>query len=125
MFEAVAHEFPFVDDLPKREKSRWAKLWEQFQTARALTAEHGIILPQAAAAQLLGVSRQRVFQLVEEGRLQTLELAGCRYVTEKSIIAHAEAERRSGVHLNPTSPTECAKRAVAAGREHISKKTRA
>lgn len=118
MFEATAHEFSFVNELPKREKSRWAKLWEQFQRASDSAAQHGIILPQAAAAQLLGVSRQRVFQLVEEGRLQTVELAGCRYVTESSIRAFAEAERRSGVHLNtPTTVTECAKRAVAAGRE--------
>ena len=78
MHEAAAAEFPFVKALPKREKSRLARLWDHFQEVRAATAEHGVLMPQHYAADLLGVSRQRVHVLVNEGRLVVVDVGGVR-----------------------------------------------
>ena len=49
----------------------------------------------AAAAQSLGISRQRVHQLVHSGRLSTMTLHGRRYVTDASIAAYS-LERARG-----------------------------
>lgn len=87
---------PFLDTLPKREKSKLSKLWDHFQEVKAATAEHGVLLPQHYAADLLGVCRQRVHQLVNEGRLVSVEVGGLRYVTENSMMAFANSERKAG-----------------------------
>lgn len=96
MHEAAVAEFPFVKALPKREKSRLARLWDHFQEVRAATAEHGVLMPQHYAADLLGVSRQRVHVLVNEGRLVSVDVGGARYVTEASMMAFARSERATG-----------------------------
>lgn len=99
MSEVAVTEFPFVEALPKRERSKLSKLWDHFQEVRAAAKEHGTLLPQYYAAQLLGVSRQRVHVLVNEGRLHTVVVGGLRYVTEASMIEFARAERATGVHV--------------------------
>lgn len=96
MHEAAVTEFPFVEAMPKREKSKLAKLWEHFQELKAIAAEKGVIIPQNYAADLLGVSRQRVHQLVNDGRLEAVEVRGIRFVTEASVMEWAKAERDKG-----------------------------
>jgi len=89
-------EFPFVEAMPKREKSRLARVWEQFQLVREAVRIHGALIPQSYAKTLLDLSKQRVHQLVNEGKLTSIDLGGVRYVTEKSILAWAEAEHKTG-----------------------------
>lgn len=96
MFNAEAIEFPFVKEIPKREKSRMGKLWEHFQEVKSKVAEVGMILPQDLAAELLGVSKQRVCELIELGRLEALVLHGHRWITERSFVALAQSERKAG-----------------------------
>lgn len=106
MSEATVGEFPFVEALPKREKSKLARLWDHFQEVRAATREHGALLPQFYAAQLLGVSRQRVHELVNDGRFVVVEVAGIRYLTEASMMEFAKSERASGRHITVPSAKE-------------------
>lgn len=95
MSDAVA-EFPFVADLPKREKSKLAKLWDHFQEVRKATAEHGVLLPQHYAAKLLCLSPQRICQLLDDGKLACVDVGGIRYVTEASMMNWAQSERDKG-----------------------------
>lgn len=100
MFEAQILEMPFVAELPKREKSKLHKLWDAFFDLREIVAKTGILVPQAAAARLLGVSPQRVGQLIGVGKLDTHVWNGSPWVTENSLIAFAESERKSGRPFN-------------------------
>jgi len=120
MFEASVNEFPFVAALPKREKSKMAKLWDSFREVKAITDEKGMLLPQKFAADLIGVSRQRVQELVEDGRLERVDLRGHPFITEKSMIAFAQSERKNGRPVKLPSNKEIFQSAfdtVARGKE--------
>lgn len=124
MHEAAATEFPFMADpaFTKREKSRLARLWEHFQEVKAAVAQHGVLMPQTYAADLLGVTKQRVFTLVEQGRLTTVMIGGRRYVTEASMMEFAKSERASGRHLTVPGVRETFRKALDASRELAEKK---
>jgi len=96
IMELTINEFPFVSEMPKREKSKVAKIWDQFQELSRLQKTHGILIPQAMAAKMLSVSPQRVWQFVEEGRLEFVEMNGIRFVTENSIVEFARVQRKEG-----------------------------
>lgn len=95
MSDAVL-DFPFVQELPKRDKSRLVKLWEHLAEVRAIQAEKGEVIPQAFVADLIGVSTQRVTQFVDEGRLESVLINGRRYVTARSLEQFAQVERKNG-----------------------------
>ena len=57
--------------------------------SRRLDAFNGPItgVPRAVAASRLGVSRQRVHQLVQKGTLSEVTICGCRLVSFSSLTA--------------------------------------
>jgi hypothetical protein len=89
-------DFPFVEEMPKREKSRAAKLWDQFAELKAIVAEKGILLPPVCVAELLNVSRARVHQLTTTGQLERVEFRGQVFVTEASLLTWAKSEHKIG-----------------------------
>lgn len=95
MNEAVL-DFPFVEALPKREKSRFAKLWDHLREVRAVQSKVGEVIPQGFVADLLGLSTQRIGQFLDEGRLEGVSIHGRRYVTVRSIEQFAQVERKNG-----------------------------
>lgn len=96
MFEAAASDFPFVAELPKREKSKVVQLWDAIQDMRRIYETEGLLIPQPLAAKLLGLSRQRVHQLGNEGRLMVVTVNDHPFVTENSVLAYAKSERKAG-----------------------------
>lgn len=112
MDQAIVNEFPFVAELPKREKSKLAKLWDTFQEMKRITAETGMLVPVGLVAELLDISRQRVYQLVEAGRLQTHEFNGRVYITENSLQAWAELEHKAGRPLSIAKDADTLKGAL-------------
>lgn len=113
MHQAAITEFPFVDEMPKGEKSKLAKIWDQFQALSDAQKEHGILLPPAFVASMLGVSRQRISEVCKDGRLVVVQVGGRPFVTEHSVIDYAKAERKVGRPLNiPTTNKEIFKRAM-------------
>lgn len=108
MFEAQTMDFPFVGELPKRERSKVETLWDKFHRLKAITDEKGMLLPVVFCAKLLGVSRQRVYVLLDEGRMERVDLDGQIFVTEESLIKWAREEHKSGRHLTlPKTFQEC------------------
>lgn len=89
-------EFSFMADLPVREKSRVVKVWEQFQKLKQIERERGSIVSPGFAAKLLDVSKQRVSQLLQRGRLERVDVDGHPFVTEASIVQYAKEERKGG-----------------------------
>jgi len=89
-------EFPFVEAMPKREKSRIAKLWDEFSQMREAMQKAGGLVPPVMAAELAGVSHQRIWQLVEAGKLERVEFCGRGFITGDSFEAWAKSERKNG-----------------------------
>lgn len=105
--DATVAEFPFVATLPKREKSRLQTFWEQFEVMKAAMDAHGSLVPATFAARLLGVSKQRVHQLTEAGKLQCIEVNGHSFITEDSMVALAKSERKAGRPPHIKSFADC------------------
>jgi len=115
MVEATITEFPFVAQLPKREKSKLRKLWDHFEACRAITEQKGMLVPMVAAAALLGVSRQRVQELARDGRFEVVQLGNQVFITEKDLLAYAQSERKTGRPCGPTNMREVVKLGVRTG----------
>jgi len=60
------------------------------------TERHGTLATQAQVAAALGVSRQRVNDLVKEGRLATVAVADYSYIPLASIEAYLAIEVKAG-----------------------------
>lgn len=99
MSEAVnmVAEFPFVGELPKREKTRRMKLVEAIEQLEARTREKGPVIPQSLAAEILGVSRARICQLVDAGRIESFLLNGTRFLFAKSFLEFCKEDRPTGI----------------------------
>jgi hypothetical protein len=107
-------EFPFVAELPKREKSKVATLWDAFQEASRIVEERGMCVPPIVAAKLLGVSKQRVGQIMDDGRLETVDVCGHRMILEDSLVEFCKSERKNGRPLNlPKDTAEILRRACS------------
>lgn len=91
-------EMPFMAELPKREKKALGKLWDRYEEFKRVSADCGGIIPAAFAAEILNVSRQRVFQLIESGKLERVPLDGFEtaFVSSRSVEQWARAEHKNG-----------------------------
>lgn len=113
MTDSIAFEFPFVEELPKREKSKLRKVWDELEALRQVSAEKGQLLPVQFVSELASVSRQRVHELMTEGRLERVEVNGRPFVTESSLLAWVKTERKAGrPPKTPEGTVDAAKRAV-------------
>ncbi len=126
--QAEAMEFPAFAELPfdgrtKREKTKLAKVWDIFQDIRKIAAEKGMLVPQTFAAKVLGISSQRVWVLVDDGKLESVEFNGTRFITEKSLIEFAQLERKAGRPPKlPTTYGEAAKYSKDFAKEYVKSK---
>src|SRR5262245_40335122 len=70
-------------------KAEWRRFFK-------LVKQHeGLCLPIAAMA-ALGVSKQRVHQLMDEGRLVNYTVFGKRYIACDQLLAFADLDRQPG-----------------------------
>jgi hypothetical protein len=118
MVKIEEQDFPFVEKLPKREKSKLAKVWEDLQAFHALQKEHGILLTPRFAGALLGVGKSRIDQLMDVGKLSRVEFQGHPYIPEGSVIELARSERKNGRPFKlPTTAKEMWKVAKSMGKK--------
>ena len=94
MFEATADEFPFVQDMPKRERSRWEKYRDAMAEFSEVSREEGGLIMVSLAANYLHVSRTRIDQLCDEGALRRYEFGGHVVISVNSLKERAEHERK-------------------------------
>ncbi|MBU6400302.1 MAG: hypothetical protein KGS61_08285 [Verrucomicrobia bacterium] len=57
---------------------------------------HDGLIPQTVAAAILGVSRQRIHQLVKEGTFSYWGFYGQKWLSQKEIISFARLHRKPG-----------------------------
>jgi hypothetical protein len=77
---------------PKTKKGVFADVREFLR----ITKLHGGLVPMSAVATLLGVSRQRVHQLADEGTFSVFEFYGMKWLLEEEVVAFGKLNRRAG-----------------------------
>jgi len=117
MFEATVSEFPFVAELPKRDRSKVRDIWQGFREFSKSSEERGGPVPVTLAAKLLGISRQRIWVLMEEGKLERLTFEGHAFVSGDSIVAMAKAERKAGRPVKAAGLREVWNESMAGAKE--------
>jgi hypothetical protein len=81
-------EVPIVEERARR-RSRFRQAWD------ALNRE-GPFLPQHMLPYVLELSKQRVSELIGEGRIPTFEIDGKKYVPIEGLEAFLSEERKNG-----------------------------
>ena len=115
---AMMGEFGFVATLPKTEerpKSAWEK-WAEIK--RVIDAEEGLV-PVRLAVEMLGVSRQRVYELIEEGKVKTFDVVGQQFISFKSLSAWAHSERKAGKPFKPVTKRQLWRMAQDTAKEMV------
>lgn len=115
-------EFPFVEDLPKREKGRTQKAIDVLATIKALTNEKGVLIPPTLAKHILGVSLQRIGQLMDLGTLERVYIEGRPFITEESFVTYAKSERKAGRPPKVRTVAQVARASLATAKEIVSSK---
>jgi hypothetical protein len=82
----------------KRRLSRKEKFkLELEEYRRVMQGETGPLIVRTVAAELLGVSRQRVDQLVDLGRLSAWQFFDARYLSLPELISFSQVARPTGL----------------------------
>ncbi len=81
---------------PKLRKGSRAWIASEMSHFKQLSAEHSGLTQPFMAAMALGISRQRVCQLMGTGHLRSFEVMGKSFISCTDIEAFAKLERYSG-----------------------------
>lgn len=90
---ATQESFGFVESLP-REEMVLTPLEQYVKWRDALEGRH--VVPPALAALILNVSKQRVHQLMDENKLQVVEILEKTFITEDSLLSFAQSVKAKG-----------------------------
>ena len=96
MSVAVVQSEMFPDLPSVKMPKRVRNYWEELNELADLVDKHGPLIPLAMAGDLLDISRQRVWQLAQEGMLQTVDFRGKAWVGSNTIREFVEMERKAG-----------------------------
>lgn len=83
-----------VSKPPRKYSERWNR--SEMERFKKLSREHNGLTPPAFAALILGVSRQRVHQLMTIGRLTSHDIHGRVWLAVDEVEMFATLERSSG-----------------------------
>ena len=116
-------EFAFVQAMPKPKESRWSHYLKEVAALKAAQEKHGLMIPASLVHTVLDISRQRVHQLMDSGKIPYYLIGKQRYVPEEALVAHIKQMEGKGYHYNlPKSTGDAFKRALALGTSVFSKK---
>ncbi len=95
--ERVTNEELPLDDI-RRQLVKGSKAWValELETFRQLSKKHGGLTTPWFAKIALGVSRQRVYALMESGHLPSFELLGKKFIACDVLQAFVALDRHSG-----------------------------
>ncbi len=122
MLEASVNEFPFVEGLPKREQGKAAKTLDLIKEFSILQREHGALIPSTLVHRLLGISRQRLHELIQNGTLRAVKHHDHWFIPETAVEEFAKLERKAGRPPKvPTTKSAMWKVALATAKEIVKK----
>ena len=99
-----------------------AHLLEMIGGFREKCTQDGGLMPFATAAKFLGVSKQRVNDLVAEGTLKPVEFAGKKWLSANQIEEFIKLKREPGRPWNKPSVKEQWKMSREGAREQVKEK---
>ena len=102
-------------------KQRLKFFLDQIRAFREMTSRDGGLLPFATAAKLLGVSKQRVNELVTEGTFKPVEFAGKKWLSANQIEEFIKLKREPGRPWNKPSVKEMWKMSREGAKEQVKK----
>jgi hypothetical protein len=82
------------DGLPRRKVK--TSVFDLLRNLRKLTTEKGGLVPIAGAATILGVTKQRVHELVKEGTLHPVEFLGKKWLSGEELLSFVKLQRDAG-----------------------------
>lgn len=82
--------FPVLQERVRKRSPLWHYL--------KATAQHGPLAPPSMVAASLGVSRQRVYQFIDEGRLEFVTVDGRKFIPAHKLEEFLLIARRQGQH---------------------------
>ena len=82
-----------------------------------ITKTRGGLVPMAMVATILGVSRQRVHQLADEGTFTVFQFYGMKWLLEEEVISFGKLKREAGENQFAPSNKELWKSAHEIGKE--------
>jgi|SRR5271170_1647099 len=105
----------------KKSKSLFSFLndWREFSRISKL---HGGLVPQSIVATVLGVSRQRVHQLIEEGTFSHWDFYGKKWLSQEEVVSFAKLNRQAGENQFKPSMKELWKASKEHGKEFVKAK---
>lgn len=86
---AAEGEFPFLATTPRR-STVFSRAMDVIRSMQEAQSEHGTLIPAPVLTAILGVSKQRVHQIIAAGGLVSLDFHGRAYVTEASLKAYIQ-----------------------------------
>jgi len=112
VFDSTVTDFSFMAAVPKREKSKLGKFIDSFRELSAMHQEHGCPIPRTAAAKILNVHPTRIDQMISDGQLVSVKFNGHIYVSENSVVALGQKERKAGRPLKLVDECKASKSAL-------------
>jgi hypothetical protein len=88
-------EFPHIEGKTKK-RSTLRQMLDAIE-------RHGPLLPQSMMAGALDLSKQRVSQLIEEGKLASVEVAGKHFIPAAALELYLTEEKKAGRPFDPVS----------------------
>jgi hypothetical protein len=92
-------EFSFVESLPQAIAAEARTAMEAFKQVMAdyegAQKDHGLLVPITTVAESLGVTSQRVAELLDAGRMHGVVVTGRRWVVASSVVAYIQAGPRA------------------------------
>ena len=82
----------------------------------------GGLVPISAVGTILGVSRQRVHQLADEGTFSVFEFYGMKWLLEDEVVSFAKLKREAGENQFDPSKKQMWKDAREIGKEFVKKR---
>jgi hypothetical protein len=96
MKTATIPEFAFVEALPKREAKAVHSVTEAWNEFQITLQQKGSVIPPGVAAKMANVSRQRLHQLVQDGRLESVSILNHSFITARSFTDWVSSPRLGG-----------------------------
>lgn len=115
-------EFAFVADTPKR-STAFSRAMEAINDLKEVASEHGTLIPAPMLQAILGVSQQRVAQMLTEGKFHVFKFHGKNYVTEESLKHFVQSIKSDDNRVSlPNGKIELLKRSLAMAKDVLASK---
>lgn len=90
---------------------------DQVREFKRISELKGGLVPQAVAGTVLGVSRQRIHQLISEGTFSVWQFYGMNWLSQDEVVSFAKLERAAGENQHKPSVKELWKVSRETGKE--------